>query len=183
MQAINTTFRQLIDGTKQFIIPVFQRDYAWDTPNWQQLWNDISRTAVGNGDRGHFVGSVVHIPDSTVATRPSQLVIDGQQRLTTLTILCAALRDYIKKENLEAREGLPTPEQVDAYFISNTLVLQRRVKEGCWWMSGQRRGVSHGTVWLARCVAGHHLAIAATPPARTAPAAKAHAPLGTPGAG
>lgn len=121
MQAINTTFRQLIDGTKQFIIPVFQRDYAWDTPNWQQLWNDISRTAVGSGDRGHFVGSVVHIPDSTVATRPSQLVIDGQQRLTTLTILCAALRDHIKKGNLEAREGLPTAEQVDAYFISNTL--------------------------------------------------------------
>ena len=120
MQAINTTFRQLIDGTKQFIIPVFQRDYAWDTPNWRQLWSDISRTSVGNGDRGHFVGSVVHIPDSTVATRPSQLVIDGQQRLTTLTILCVALRDYIVQNNLVGREGLPTPEQVDAYFISNT---------------------------------------------------------------
>ena len=69
------------------------------------------------------------------------------------------------------------------YFQHTLLVLQRRVREGCLWMSGQRRGVSQGTVWLARCVAGHHLAIAATPPARTAPAAKAHAPLGTPGAG
>ena len=76
-----------------------------------------------------------------------------------------------------------TRSGVADFFLRKFLVLQRRVKEGCWWMSGQRRGVSHGTVWLARCVAGHHLAIAATPPARTAPAAKAHAPLGTPGAG
>lgn len=121
MQAINTTFRQLIDGTKQFIIPVFQRDYAWEVANWQQLWNDISRTAAGNTDRGHFVGSVVHIPDSTVATRPSQLVIDGQQRLTTLTILCAALRDHIKKHDLTGEGDLPTAEQVDAYFILNNL--------------------------------------------------------------
>ena len=121
MQAINTTFRQLIEGTKQFIIPVFQRDYAWQLANWQQLWKDISGAAVGPGSRGHFVGSVVHIPDRTVAARPSQLVIDGQQRLTTLTILCAALRDYIKNGNLNGTEGLPTPEQLDAYFISNTL--------------------------------------------------------------
>ena len=116
MQAINTTFRQLIEGTKQFIIPVFQRDYAWGSANWEQLWNDIR-----DGDRGHFVGSVVHIPDRTVAARPSQLVIDGQQRLTTLTILCTALRDRIKHDEVDAVEGLPTPEQVDAYFISNTL--------------------------------------------------------------
>ena len=121
MQAINTTFRQLIEGTKQFIIPVFQRDYAWGSANWEQLWNDISRTAASNGDRSHFVGSVVHIPDRTVAARPSQLVIDGQQRLTTLTILCAALRDYIKNGQFDDTEGLPTPDQVDAYFISNTL--------------------------------------------------------------
>ena len=121
VQAINTTFRQLIEGTKQFIIPVFQRDYAWETANWQQLWNDISRVSTGSGDRGHFIGSVVHIPDRVVASRPSHMVIDGQQRLTTLVVLCVALRDHIRNANGNGSEGLPTPEQLDAYFISNTL--------------------------------------------------------------
>lgn len=121
MQAANTTFRQLIEGTKQFVIPVFQRDYAWERENWQQLWNDITRAASDGGERGHFVGTIVHVPDQTVASRPSQLVIDGQQRLTTLTILCAALRDHIRDNGLAGQEGLPTAEQVDAYFISNAL--------------------------------------------------------------
>lgn len=121
MQAVNTTFRQLIEGTKQFVIPVFQRDYAWGRANWQQLWDDITRTASADGDRGHFVGSIVHIPDRTVASKPSQLVIDGQQRLTTLTILCAALRDHIKASVHGPTDALPTPEQIEAYFISNTL--------------------------------------------------------------
>lgn len=121
MQAINTTFRQLIEGTKQFVIPVFQRDYAWGSANWQQLWNDITGTASADGERGHFVGSIVHIPDRTIASKPSHLVIDGQQRLTTLTILCAALRDHIKENPETAGEGLPTAEQIEAYFISNTL--------------------------------------------------------------
>lgn len=121
MQSANITFRQLIEGTKQFVIPVFQRDYAWERENWQQLWNDITRAASDGGERGHFVGTIVHVPDQTVASRPSQLVVDGQQRLTTLTILCAALRDHIRDNGLAGQEGLPTAEQVDAYFISNAL--------------------------------------------------------------
>ena len=119
MQAANTTFMQLIGGTKQFVIPVFQRDYAWERANWQQLWNDITRAAFESGKSGHFVGTIVHVPDQTIASQPSHLVIDGQQRLTTLTILCAALRDHIRDNGLAGQEGLPTAEQVNAYFISN----------------------------------------------------------------
>lgn len=119
MQAANTTFSQLIGGTKQFVIPVFQRDYAWQQENWQQIWNDITRAASEKSGTGHFVGTIVHVPDQTVASQPSHLVIDGQQRLTTLTVLCAALRDHIKDNGLAGQDGLPTVEQVDAYFISN----------------------------------------------------------------
>ena len=95
MQAIHTTFGEFIDGTKQFIIPVFQRDYAWTADNWRQLWDDIVR-AGGVGSGGHFVGSIVQVPDRTGAAWPTYLVIDGQQRLTTLTILGAALCHHIK---------------------------------------------------------------------------------------
>ena len=117
VQAAKTTFRQLIEGTKQFVIPVFQRDYAWERENWQQLWHDITRAASKSGERGHFVGIIVHVPDQTVASRPTYQVIDGQQRLTTLTILCAALRDHIRSNDL-AGQGLPNAKHVDA-FISN----------------------------------------------------------------
>lgn len=100
MQAIDTTFGKLIDGRKQFIIPVFQRDYAWEKKNWQQLWEDIERIgSAGNAE--HFVGSIVHVPENPMASTPSYLVVDGQQRLTTLTILCSALRDHIKDNQVQ----------------------------------------------------------------------------------
>lgn len=118
MQAAETTFRQFFEGTKQFVIPVFQRDYAWERKNWQQLWHDITHAASESGERGHFVGTIVHVPDRTIAARPSLLIIDGQQRLTTLTILYAALRDHIRDNGLAGRGGLPTAEQMDA-FIRN----------------------------------------------------------------
>ena len=107
MQATNTTFGEFIDGTKQFIIPVFQRDYAWTEDNWRQLWDDIVR-AGGVGSGGHFVGSIVQVPDRTGAARPTYLVIDGQQRLTTLTILGAALCRHLKENPDPHNDELPT---------------------------------------------------------------------------
>ena len=95
MKAIDRSFREIIEGTKQFIIPVFQRDYSWETEQCQRLWDDIMQAS--NGDNGgHFLGSFVYAAESTGATFSSWLVIDGQQRLTTLTLLLLALRDHIQ---------------------------------------------------------------------------------------
>ena len=118
MQAANTTFGELIDGTKQFIIPVFQRDYAWTTDNWQQLWDDIVRSG-GIDSGGHFVGSIVQVPDTTVAARPTYLVIDGQQRLTTLTILSAALCHHIRENPVQSDDDLPSVEEMEERFLLN----------------------------------------------------------------
>ncbi len=118
MQAANTTFGELVDGTKQFIIPVFQRDYAWTADNWQQLWDDIARAgSIGSG--GHFVGSIVQVPDTTVAARPTYLVIDGQQRLTTLTILGAALCHHIKENPAQDSAELPLVAEMENKFLLN----------------------------------------------------------------
>ena len=120
MQAMNRPFTQIINGTTQFIIPVFQRDYSWDSDQWQQLWNDIIRTASAESDPGHFLGSIVYVATGdTAAGFTRWLVIDGQQRLATLTLLITALRDYIQETHWTGGEDSPTVQRIDAYFLKN----------------------------------------------------------------
>ena len=120
MQSANTTVGSLLNGNKQFIIPVFQRDYTWSRSNWRQLWDDILRAGSDSAGRGHFVGSIVHVPDIAFAASPSYLVIDGQQRLTTLTILFAAFRDHITDNPLPDANDVLTPARVDVFCVRNT---------------------------------------------------------------
>lgn len=115
MQAINNPFVALVNGTKQFIIPAFQRDYSWTAEQCQQLWKDLIRA--GGNDEDHFIGSFVYIAGNTAAVFSSWLVVDGQQRLTTLTLLLTALRDHIRETGWAGSE--PTPGQIDAYFLTN----------------------------------------------------------------
>lgn len=115
MQAINNPLVKLIDGTKQFIIPAFQRDYSWTAEQCQQFWDDIMRA--GTSDSDHFIGSVVYIAGNVAAVFSSWLVVDGQQRLTTLTLLLIALRDHIQDTEWTGQE--PTAAKIDAYFLIN----------------------------------------------------------------
>ena len=116
MQAINRQFTEIINGNKQFIIPVFQRDYSWTIEQCYQMWTDIMDTR-GGDDGGHFLGSFVYVEGSAGAAFSSWLVIDGQQRLTTLTLLLIALRDHIRETHWVGED--PTPERIDAYFLKN----------------------------------------------------------------
>ncbi len=119
MQAINNPFVSVVNGNKQFIIPVFQRDYSWTSEQCRQMWDDIVRSGEGNADN-HFMGSFVYVAGNTGAVFSSWLVIDGQQRLTTLTLLLVALRDHIRdKAWVGTDPDDPTPEQIDAYFLKN----------------------------------------------------------------
>src|SRR5688500_18513631 len=97
MKAIDRQFAKIINGTTQFVIPVFQRDYTWNEEQCDQLWNDIIEVGRGDIDRGHFLGSVVYVSTGdSFAGFTRWLLIDGQQRLTTVTVLLAALRDHIE---------------------------------------------------------------------------------------
>ena len=116
MQAINRQFTEIINGNKQFIIPVFQRDYSWTIEQCDQMWADIMDTRSGD-DGGHFLGSFVYVEGSAGAAFSSWLVIDGQQRLTTLTLLLIALRNHIREIHWVGDD--PTPEKIDAYFLKN----------------------------------------------------------------
>lgn len=102
MKAGEITLRKILDGTCQYIVPLFQRPYSWSDKNWKALWNDITELyQQDNRDNlAHFLGSIVtqDIPCSPNEVT-SYIIIDGQQRLTTLSILIAALRDYARKTN------------------------------------------------------------------------------------
>jgi uncharacterized protein with ParB-like and HNH nuclease domain len=107
MKANETSLRNLLEGSKQFQIPLFQRPYSWEKQNWEALWDDLISIYIDEGKGDYFLGPIVTqaIPGTAEGISPFT-VIDGQQRLTTLTILLAALRKCIKKNDKEAAEEL-----------------------------------------------------------------------------
>lgn len=104
MQAGETTLNKLLNTSRQFIVPIFQRNYSWQKNQYEQLWLDILRASKFKEKQNHFIGSIVYIDMGTPAGRPQQLLlIDGQQRLTTISILLCAIKDYVQKFNLETK--------------------------------------------------------------------------------
>lgn len=99
MKAVETNLLKFLQGTKQFIIPIYQRKYSWTINQCRQLWNDIVRAAEDEEVKGHFVGSIVYIERGLyqISSVPQLLVIDGQQRMTTLTLFLLALGKAIEE--------------------------------------------------------------------------------------
>lgn len=94
MDAIKGNINSILNGYKQFTIPVYQRSYSWEISQCEKLWNDIVDMQKRNRI-GHFVGSIVNIAEQAMPTGVQKfMIIDGQQRMTTLTLLLIALRDY-----------------------------------------------------------------------------------------
>jgi uncharacterized protein with ParB-like and HNH nuclease domain len=97
MKAESTNLQVLIEGKKQFIVPLFQRPYTWKRKDWEMLFEDLAWLYENNEIDTHFMGSIVTIP---MASAPQNkinkfLLIDGQQRLTTIFVILALLRDLI----------------------------------------------------------------------------------------
>ena len=84
---------QYYDGSKQNIIPLFQRPYSWEKKDWSAMWDDLM-AQYAEPRQVHFMGAIVTVPVKSVPVGVTKhLVIDGQQRLTTLSILLSAVRD------------------------------------------------------------------------------------------
>lgn len=93
----------VIKGPKQFVIPIYQRTYSWLLPQCNKLFEDILKISSNESMQGHFIGSVVYFQESihTVSDVPKLLVIDGQQRLTTVTLIIIALAEFIRDNDVE----------------------------------------------------------------------------------
>ncbi|GAA6801859.1 hypothetical protein HpHCM69_09690 [Helicobacter pylori] len=109
MEAGATTLLNFIKGNQnnQLVIPIYQRLYSWEKEQCKQLWDDIIK--IGGDDKmdGHFIGSILYVLDLDNITHSNKtlFIIDGQQRLTTITLLLTALRnhlsDKVKREEIE----------------------------------------------------------------------------------
>ena len=114
MDARKGNIFEILNGNKQFLIPVYQRFYSWDIDQCKRLWNDIVEMQ-RKGKAGHFVGSIVNIAEQAMPTGVQKyMIIDGQQRMTTLTLLLLALRDYAKNN--------PSDTTINARRIDNMLL-------------------------------------------------------------
>lgn len=120
MQVRHTPLYQFLEGaSKSFIIPVYQRDYAWTKQNCQKLWDDIVDLCQNNRN-DHFLGTLV-----TVGKGMEEFtVIDGQQRLTTISILIKALHSYIQEHPEKDSSGQNLTEQLQDFLINKYSVEQ-----------------------------------------------------------
>ncbi|GAA7650059.1 hypothetical protein ckin60_06910 [Helicobacter pylori] len=81
----------------QFVIPIYQRVYSWKKEQCEQLWDDIIKIGGNDKMNRHFIGSILYVRNGNTHSSPL-LIIDGQQRLTTITLLFIALRNHLSDE-------------------------------------------------------------------------------------
>lgn len=119
MKASETKLLSLLNGAKQFSIPIFQRTYSWTEKQCTQLWKDVVRAGTLQDVAGHFMGSIVYIQsDLFLAGGIIQLlVIDGQQRLATLSLLLSTLGRAIQQSPAPIDEI--SRAQVEDYYLFN----------------------------------------------------------------
>lgn len=117
MKATEVNFLKFLKQPNQFVIPIYQRTYSWTLKQCQQLWHDILR-ATDEDVLGHFIGSIVYIEGSLyqVASVPQLLVIDGQQRLTTLSLFLSALGKVAEELDVQLET---TRKKIESYFLFN----------------------------------------------------------------
>ncbi|MFT2708903.1 DUF262 domain-containing protein [Helicobacter pylori] len=97
----------------QLVIPIYQRLYSWEKEQCKQLWDDIIK--IGGDDKmdGHFIGSILYVLDDITYSDNVLLIIDGQQRLTTITLLLTALRDHLSDE-------VKRKEEIEKHYLINS---------------------------------------------------------------
>ena len=121
MQAKETKLQDIIEGTKQYVIPLFQRTYSWTNKEWDVLWKDLMELSETENPRSHFIGSIVNMPTVSVPEGVAKfLLIDGQQRLTTIFILLTHLRNKAREaQNHEFAEEINNTLLVNPYKKDN----------------------------------------------------------------
>ncbi|MGL2633250.1 GmrSD restriction endonuclease domain-containing protein [Helicobacter pylori] len=101
----------------QFVIPIYQRVYSWKKEQCEQLWDDIIKIGGNDKMNGHFIGSILYVLDGNTPSSPL-LIIDGQQRLTTITLLLIALRNHSSDE-VKILEKFSCKEIENRYLINS----------------------------------------------------------------
>ena len=120
MKATEAKLLEFLKKSPQFVIPIYQRTYSWNERECRQLWDDILRTGQNDEVSAHFVGSIVYVEKGlySVSSQSPLLVIDGQQRLTTVTLLIEALARSLNDS--EPMDGF-SAKKLRNYYLLNPL--------------------------------------------------------------
>lgn len=118
MKATEAKLLAFLQKSPQFVIPIYQRTYSWTEKECRQLWDDILRAGRDPAISVHFIGSIVYIEEglSQVSLQAPLLVIDGQQRLTTVSLLLAALAEAVGDS--EPAEGFSARKLRNRYLLN-----------------------------------------------------------------
>lgn len=121
MKATEANLLKFLRKSPQFVIPIYQRNYSWTEAQCHQLWADLMRAGRDDKVNAHFIGSIVYVERglSTVTTEEALLVIDGQQRLTTSTLLIAALAEHFKTHNVAELLDAFSFKKLRNYYLLN----------------------------------------------------------------
>src|SRR5437899_3540636 len=120
MKATEAKLLEFLKKSPQFVIPIYQRSYSWTERECRQLWDDILRTGRDDAISAHFMGSIVYVEKGLyqVSSQSPLLVIDGQQRLTTATLLIEALARSLGDN--EPLDGF-SAKKLRNYYLLNPL--------------------------------------------------------------
>lgn len=121
MDANKTFLLNFLSNKQQLSIPIYQRKYSWKEKECRQLWEDILRVGSSlNNEENHFVGSIVYMKVNPHMMTPISelLVIDGQQRITTVSLIISAIASYLKKN---PNENLMDWQAILNYYLINDL--------------------------------------------------------------
>ena len=123
MKAEEKELLRFLEGTdKNFIIPIYQRNYDWKKDNCNQLFDDLENLLKKNLE-SHFFGSVVCKPEDMERI----IIIDGQQRITTISLLLLAIYNYIKNNNISV-EGALDEKILNEYLINKYSPKEKKIK-------------------------------------------------------
>jgi len=125
MKADQANLLRFMNGPKQFIIPIYQRTYSWTLKECKQLWGDIIKAGKDEKISSHFLGSIVYVEKGLyqISTIPKLLLIDGQQRLTTISLLLSALTEVLKPPINEM-----SSDKLKNYYLINRDEEEKRYK-------------------------------------------------------
>lgn len=127
MKGSETRLLMYMDGSqKRFVVPVYQRNYEWKKENCEQLFNDLIDVA-RTGRRSHFFGSLVssYHPNGRYI---EYLVIDGQQRLTTVSLLLLAMYNLLEQGKAVSQTSYLAQSILENYLIDKFQPKEKRIK-------------------------------------------------------
>lgn len=130
MNSTVTSVLTFLEGSKQFVIPIYQRTYEWKREQCEQFWDDVLNIGANSEPKPHFFGSIVYMdPEEpqNIGDVREIFVIDGQQRLATLSLLLSALSRVLQEQGVDI--GISPKELLNLYLFNDNKIGEARYKQ------------------------------------------------------